>query len=170
MVRPRNFLLLTIATAVVNPGSVLAAPAASVPALSGVWAHASITGYEPLASGPTSVKNLSRRGITSDNRQLVGDFHNPILKPEAAEIVKKHGEMSLSGIGYPTPRNQCWPGGVPFVFTTTGIEVLQRPEEILFLYYEDHEIRHVRMNQSHPAKATPPGMATPSGITKATRW
>ena len=118
---------------------------------SGVWAHTSITGFEPLASGPTSLRNLSRRGITSDNRQLVGDYTNPILKPEAAEIVKKHGEMSLAGIGYPTPRNQCWPGGVPFVFTTTGIQILQQPDEITILYYEDHEVRHVRMNQRHPA-------------------
>src|SRR6266850_427748 len=129
--------------------------AVSIPDLSGVWAHTSITGYEPLASGPTSLKNLSRRGITSDNRQLVGDYSNPILKPEAADIVKKHGEMSLTGIGYPTPRNQCWPGGVPFVFTTTGIQVLQQRDEITFLYYEDHEVRHVRMNQNHPAVVTP---------------
>jgi hypothetical protein len=128
---------------------------ASVPDLSGVWAHTSITGYEPLASGPTSLINLSRRGITSDNRQLVGDYHNPILKPDAADVVKQHGEISLSGIGYPTPRNQCWPGGIPFVFTTTAIEVLQQKDEVTFLYYEDHEVRHVRMNQQHPKRVTP---------------
>jgi hypothetical protein len=129
--------------------------AASIPDLSGVWAHTSITGFEPLASGPTSLRNLSRRGITSDNRELVGDYRNPILNPQAAEVVKKHGEISLSGIGYPTPRNQCWPGGIPFVFTTTGIQVLQQPNEIIFLYYEDHEVRHVRMNQPHPKTLTP---------------
>src|SRR6266404_5949845 len=69
--------------------------AAPVPNLSGAWVHTSITGFEPLASGPTSLTNLSRRGITSDNRKLVGDYRNPILKPETAEIVKKHGEISL---------------------------------------------------------------------------
>lgn len=127
----------------------------SIPDLSGVWAHTSITGFEPLASGPTSLRNLSRRGITSDNRQLVGDYHNPILQPWAAEVVKQHGEMSLSGIGYPTPRNQCWPGGIPFVFTTTAIQLLQKPDEITFLYYEDHEVRHVRMNRDHPETVTP---------------
>src|SRR5438067_9214655 len=137
------------------PAGSSAKGAASIPNLSGVWAHTSITGFEPLASGPTSLVNLSRRGITSDNRQLVGDYRNPILKPEAADIVKKHGEMSLAGIGYPTPRNQCWPGGVPFVFTTTGIELLQQANEITILYFEDHEVRHVRMNQSHPAIVTP---------------
>jgi hypothetical protein len=151
-------VLLLVTLAVAAPGLPQAAAptgAASVPNLSGVWAHASITGYEPMASGPTSIINLRRRGITSDNRMLVGDYHNPILKPEAAEIVKKHGELSLAGIGYPTPRNQCWPGGIPFVFTTTAIQVLQQPNEITFLYYEDHEARHVRMNGTHPARVTP---------------
>jgi hypothetical protein len=158
MGRVTIFFLVLLSTAPLGLGNA-ATPtgidsSASIPNLSGVWAHASITGYEPLASGPTSIKNLSRRGITSDNRELV-DYKNPILKPEAADIVKKHGEISLSGIGYPTPRNQCWPGGVPFVFTTTGIQLLQQPGEITFLYYEDHEVRHVRMNAQHPANVTP---------------
>ncbi len=161
--RKGKFLFLVTLAAAVAPGlGQTATPtgsstngAASIPNFSGVWAHTSITGFEPLASGPTSLVNLSRRGITSDNRQLVGDYKNPILKPEAAEIVKKHGEMSLAGIGYPTPRNQCWPGGIPFVFTTTAIEVIQQPDEITFLYYEDHEVRHVRMNRPHPARVTP---------------
>ena len=146
------FLAALVGAATVGLGQ---AATPTVPNLSGVWAHTSITGFEPLASGPTSLTNLSRRGITSDNRQLVGDYRNPILKPEAAEIVRKHGEISLAGIGYPTPRNQCWPGGVPFVFTTTGIQVLQQPNEIIFLYYEDHEVRHVRMNGPHPKNVTP---------------
>jgi hypothetical protein len=155
--RRRKFLLLMTLALAAMPGlgQTAAAPSGSIPDFSGVWAHPSIPGFEPLASRPTAIKNLSRRGITSDNRQLVGDYRNPILKPEAAEIVKKRGEMSLAGIGYPTPRNQCWPGGVPFVFTTTGIEVLQQPGEITFLYFEDHEVRHVRMNQQHPAVVTP---------------
>src|SRR6266446_2332116 len=148
MRRQKFLLLATLAAAAAASGlGQAAAPTASstngapsIPSFSGVWAHTSITGYEPLASGPTSLKNLSRRGITSDNRQLVGDYSNPILKPEAADIVKKHGEMSLAGIGYPTPRNQCWPGGVPFVFTTTGIQILQQLNEIIFLYYKDHAV------------------------------
>jgi hypothetical protein len=152
----RDMVWAAIVVAAV-PGTPNAAEstAASIPNLSGVWAHTSITGFEPLASGPTSLRNLSRRGITSDNRQLVGDYHNPILQPWAAEVVKRHGEMSLSGVGYPTPRNQCWPGGIPFVFTTTAIQLLQQRDEITFLYYEDHEVRHVRMNQHHPALVMP---------------
>jgi hypothetical protein len=38
---------------------------------------------------------------------LVGDYNNPILKPQAAEIVKRHGEIELSGAHAPNPRTQC---------------------------------------------------------------
>jgi hypothetical protein len=102
------------------------------------------------------VKNLRRReGGVSDNRQLVGDYSNPILKPEAAAIVKRHGDISLTGIGYPTPRNQCWPGGVPFEFYNIGMQMLQRPDTITILYSNDREVRRVRMNQSHPEHVIP---------------
>ena len=82
--RRGKILFLAILTAATAPDLGQAA-AASLSDFSGVWAHTSITGFEPLASGPTSLRNLSRRGITSDNRQLVGDYRNPILKPETAE-------------------------------------------------------------------------------------
>ncbi len=153
--RHGNIGFLTVLALTASALTQAAQPADTHPDLSGVWAHASITGFEPLASGPTSITNLSRRGITSDNRELVGDYRNPVLKPEASQIVKQHGEISLRGIGYPTPRNQCWPGGIPFVFTTTAIQVLQQPNQITFLYYEDHEVRHVRMNQAHLKAVNP---------------
>jgi hypothetical protein len=98
-----------------------------VPDLSGQYNHRGIPGFEPLASGPTSLVNLRRReGNVGNNRQLVGDYRNPILKPEIAAIVKKFGEMSLDHYGYPSPRNQCWPGGVPFEFTNNIIQIFRR--------------------------------------------
>jgi hypothetical protein len=33
--------------------------------------------------------------------------------------------------------------------------MLQQPDKITILYSNDHEVRHVRMNQSHPARVTP---------------
>src|SRR5262245_40477803 len=130
--------------------------AAPIPDFSGPWTHPSIPAFDPLASGPTSVINLARReGGVSDNRQLVGDYKNPILKPEAAEIVRRHGDISLTGIGYPTPRNQCWPGGVPFELYNIGMEMLQQPDKITILYSNDREVRRVRMNQPHPEHVTP---------------
>src|SRR5580704_2550501 len=61
---------------------------ASTPDLSGIWAHLSWPGIERPTSGPGPVTNRSRREGVSDTYQLVGDDTNPILKPEAAEIVK----------------------------------------------------------------------------------
>ena len=117
--------------------------------------HPAFPGFEPLAAGPTSLTKSSGRNGVSNALQLVGDYTNPILKPEAAEIVKRFGEMSLSHFGYPTPRNQCWPGGLPFEFTNNKMMMLQKPEETLILYRLDHQVRPVRMNQSHPARITP---------------
>jgi hypothetical protein len=76
--------------------------------------------------------------------ELVGDYTNPILQPWAAEVVKKFGEMSLAGVGVPSPRNQCWPGGLPFVFTSGAIQILPQPNKIAILYNYDHQVRHVR--------------------------
>jgi len=127
---------------------------AAIPDFSGIWVHSN--GYEPLPSGPTSLVNRSRRGDGVGNGlRLVGDYTNPILKPEAAAIVKKHGEIALKGEGDPTPRNQCWPGGVPFAFPSGTTELIQQPDKVTILYGYDHQVRQVRMNQSHPAKVTP---------------
>jgi hypothetical protein len=148
----RLLLLALLATAATSS----VAQPARVPDFSGIWNHPGIPGFEPLATGPTSLVNLKRReGGVANNRVLVGDYRNPILKPETAATVKKFGEIELGNSSYPTPRNQCWPGGVPFEFTNTGLMLLQRPEEVLLLYRGDHQVRHVRMNQRHPAKLVP---------------
>jgi len=132
-----------------------AAPAAPIPDFSGIWWHPSLPGPEPLASGPTTVKNRARANGTSDYSKLVGDYTNPILKPAAAEIVKKHGELSEAGVVYPSPANQCWPEPVPFIYKNFALQMLQEPNQITMLYEQDHEVRRIRMNQSHPAKVTP---------------
>src|SRR5437016_309188 len=158
----RNFLLLgTLAAAAVCALGQQAASAAgsagvetqaaSVPDLSGVWRRGGLPWYEPPASGPGPVTNSSRRNGVSNYDQLVGDHTNPILQPWAAEVVKKYGEISLAGMGYPTPSNQCWPGGVPYVFWDFLMEMFQQPDHITMIYRHGNEVRRVRMNQPHPA-------------------
>src|SRR5215472_3116502 len=90
--------------------------AASIPDFSGVWHRWLRPGFGPPASGPGPVTNRSRVRGVSDYNQLVGDYTNPILTPQAAAVVKEHGDLSLKGVGYPTPSNQCWPDGVPYIF------------------------------------------------------
>jgi hypothetical protein len=138
------------------PGAAETPGAAPIPNLSGMWAHPYLTGFEPPVSGPGPVRNKSRlpNGV-ANFLKLVGDYTNPILKPEAAEVVKKHGDISLAGNGYPTPSNQCWPGGVPYVFWDFIVQIIQQADKITMIYRHGDEIRRVRLNDSHPAKVTP---------------
>jgi hypothetical protein len=123
-VQRRNFLFvgtLAAAVAAITPtlGQSLAPAggpdgggtqsATSIPDFSGIWAHPSgNSGFEPLPSGPSPVMNRSRYDGLSDAYQYVGDYTNPILKPEAAEVVKKHGEIESSGLAYPTPSTRSF--------------------------------------------------------------
>jgi hypothetical protein len=154
------WLALTAVVATPVFGQTVAPAAASktaaVPDFSGVWRHPSLPGFEPPASGPGPVTNRSRRNGVSDWDQLVGDYTNPILKPDAAEIVRQHGEISKSGVTYPTPANQCWPEPVPYIFWNFGMEMLQLPDRVVLLYANpDQEVRQVRLNQPHPAQLSP---------------
>jgi len=162
----RDFLLLvTLASVAVTPAlGQTAAPAtsllrsdtqgaASEPDFTGVWSHPSLPWFEPLASGPRPITNKSRRNGVSNYDQLVGDYTNPILQPWAATVVKKYGEISLAGITFPNPSNQCWPEPPPFIFKHGSVRMLQQPDRITMIYTTD--IRWVRMNQSHPSEVTP---------------
>src|SRR6516164_2100909 len=166
-----SLLLVIVAVAVMTPASGQdVAPAAetantsarniaSIPDFSGTWAHPFLNALEPPLSGPGPVTNRVRRtgpqaGVSSIY-QLVGDYANPILQPWAAEVVKRLGESSLAGKDYPTPRNQCWPEQVPFIFINYGMQLLQQPDSITILYPFDHQFRQVRLNQPHPVHVTP---------------
>jgi hypothetical protein len=87
---------------------------------------------------------------------VVGDFTNPILRPHAAEIVRKNGELELSGIVIPNPHNQCRPEPTPFVLNIQlGMQIIQQKDEVTLLYLSDHQVRHVRMNVPHSDHPTP---------------
>jgi hypothetical protein len=155
----RDFLLLVTlcATTVASSARQAEAP---IPDLSGTWNHTSLNGLELPLSGPGPVRNRSRlragpQAGVSNPAQLVGDYTNPILQPWAADVVRTLGEISLAGRGFPTPRNQCWPEQVPFVFANFGMQILQRPDKVTILYPFDHQFRQVRLNESHPAHPTP---------------
>jgi hypothetical protein len=137
-----------------NPAS---QSAVSIPDFSGIWRHGSLPWMAPPASGPGPVTNKSRRqdNGTSNYGELVGDYSNPILQPWAAQVVKQKGDLSLAGVTFPSPSNQCWPEPVPYLFKHMAMQMLQLPDKIVMLFNEDHEVRYVRLNQPHPAKVTP---------------
>jgi hypothetical protein len=146
-------------------------PTASIPDFSGMWSYPYWPSFELPLSGPGPVVNKLRRKqlldadgrllpaatapLTADPLRLVGDYTNPILKPEAAKIVREHGELELSG-GAPTPTNQCWPSPVPYIFRSIGMQMLQHPDRNrITIRYKWDQVRHILMNQPHPAQVTP---------------
>jgi hypothetical protein len=167
MTAHRNLLVwVTVAAAAIFAAGQRAAPAAgpadsgqqeSIPDFSGLWRHGNLPWFIPPASGPGPVTNLSREKGTgvSDYGSLVGDYKNPILQPWAAGVVKQKGELSLAGVTYPSPSNTCWPEPVPYLFKHAAMQMLQRPDQIVMLFNENHEVRRVRMDPQHAAKLTP---------------
>jgi len=102
----------------------------------------------------TNVRRFPNGSI--DQRVSVGDYNNPILKPQAAESVSRRGEVSLSGKTFADPSNQCTPYPPPFSMSITlQFQIMQKKDEVVILSLQDQGVRHVLLNQSHPAHVTP---------------
>src|SRR5215469_5804278 len=128
--RPAGFVLLA--------GSLLSWPAPAsedkrpIPDLSGPWGR-NVFNMESPEAGPGPVVNLRRLGkdagrtvVDGDIVPLVGDYNNPILKPEAAAVVKRNGEISEAGHDFPDPSNECGAQAPPFVFAIQlGMQIVQ---------------------------------------------
>jgi hypothetical protein len=160
----RNLLVLATCAATAQafgqtvapaPSTPAASNAASIPDFSGSWVHPGL-GFGPALSGPGPVRNKSRLPSGASNfNLLVGDYTNPILKPGAAEVVRKFGETSLSGLAFPDPDNQCLQNPVPYIFWNFSVRLLQRPDKVILIYQHDDDFREVRLNQPHPATVVP---------------
>jgi hypothetical protein len=180
MVGQRYFLLFAmLAAAAMGQKAVPAVGSetnvrAPIPNFTGIWTHPAFPWFEPPATGPGPITNLSRWPVQrpagesgsvalppakvgiSDYDQLVGDYNSPILQPWAAAVVKRFGEMSLAGITFPNPSNQCWPEPLPFIYKKPNILLVQWPDRVMLLYAGDgNQIRWVRLNEQHPLPLKP---------------
>src|SRR4051812_33006237 len=139
-----------------------------VPDFSGAWGRNTFNTETP-DKGPGPIVNLRRLGkdegrtlVDGDPVPLVGDYNNPILRPQTAAAVKKNGEYSESGHDVPDASNQCGAYAPPYLFSIQlGLQMLQHDDELLIMYTQDNQVRHVRLNVSHPrnVKPTPMGDA-----------
>jgi hypothetical protein len=124
--------------------------------------------FEGMPSGPQPLRDLSRLPSGKANAgQLVGDFRNPILTPEAAAVVKRKGELAIAGKGFPNSQDQCRPMAPPFAFAMQlGFAVLPTTDgNIVVVYDQNMNVRHIRMNDTHPANLLPSPMGDSIG-----RW
>jgi len=122
--------------------------------------------FEGMPSGPQPLKNLSRLPNGKANAgRLVGDYNNPILTPFAASVVKQKGELAAAGKGFPNSQDQCRPIAPPFTFAMQlGLQILPlKNGDLAFLYENNDNIRHIRMNATHPANLKPQPMGDSVG-------
>lgn len=136
-----------IALFVAAPMVMGAQSAGSTPDLNGAWARTTFA-IEPPASGPGPLRNPGRRGGAVA-------YTNPLLKPDAAALVKKRYEDTLAGKPYPTPSSTCWPMVAPLIYRVQEMQLLQSKDEVTLIYMQDHEVRRVRLNAQHPAQVAP---------------
>jgi hypothetical protein len=129
-------------------------------------------GFKPPASGPGPVTNdpahplivnllpnypPSGRIQGPQPTFAVADLNNPILQPWAREALRKRNERILSGGTGFSRQASCWPIGVPG-FLLHGVQpvyFIQTTKEVIMVWQEDHQIRHVYLNVPHSAHVTP---------------
>jgi hypothetical protein len=139
--------LLAASVAAVGSGALKGAE--SSPDLSGVWGRNTIDYTQP-ETGKGPIKNIS-----GSRNVMVGDFHDPMLKPWAADIVKRNGEIAKTGDAFPTAHNQCWPEPPPYILGNQQLQVLQQKDQVTLMYSHSSQVRRVRINAMHPANLTP---------------
>ena len=128
----------------------------ATPDFSGFWARTSL-GFESPATGHGPLANLNKRANGASNLSLLaGDYKDPILKPQAAQVVKDLAEWGRRNEAFPQPSNQCLPYPPPYIASNNQeIQLIQLKDRVLILTMFDHQLRTVRLNAQHPANLKP---------------
>ena len=87
----------------------------------------------------------------------VADLTNPILLPWTREALRKVNERALTAIVMFTPKERCWPIGVPgwLLYPVTPVYFLQTEKEVVMIWEEDHMVRHVYLTEAHSPNVKP---------------
>jgi len=87
----------------------------------------------------------------------VADLSNPILQPWVREELRKVNQRVLAGEAVYTPKERCWPIGVPgwLLYPVTPVYFLQTPKVVTLIWQEDHMVRHIYMTDKHPNDVKP---------------
>jgi hypothetical protein len=117
-------------------------------------------GFKNPPSGPGPVlRDPKFPRVTNDDLRAtgaqptfaMGDVTSPILQPWAADVLRKHNELVLSG--KPAfPRNaSCYPAGVPgfLLYPVQPVYFIQSPKEVSMVWQADHQLRHVYLTDKH---------------------
>jgi len=162
----RRTLFFSIFTTAMFAAPAFAVAADSPSGMTGFRWGKNAFNFEPMPSGPQPLRNVMRRPDgTANAGQLVGDYRNPILTPQAAAVVKQKGELAIAGIGFRNAQDQCRPISPPFTFAMQlGFVMLPAKDgNITIVYDQNANVRHIRMNAAHPAKPAATAMGDSVG-------
>jgi len=84
----------------------------------------------------------------------MGDPDNPILKPWAAEKIRKRNELILAGKPDFSPHASCWPIGVTqFLLSpmTRPLYFVQGPREVVLILTSFNDVRRIYLADKHSA-------------------
>ena len=154
-------------------GSALGASPASIPdfaATSSIGWIASGSGFgtdfvqPPSGPGPVTndpshpyVTNVAAAASGKQPTFRVADLTNSILQPWAAERMRKANQDVLAGKVAFTADARCFASGVPsfLLFPANPVRFIQTSKEVLMIWQQDAQIRHVYLNQPHSAHPAP---------------
>ena len=152
-----KWALVIISTAMFVGPAVAAQNSTAIPDLSGHWGRTNFNLEQPPTGPKFTVNTLKKPdGTIDDDTGRIGDYTNPLLTPQAAQILKQHGDFSRTGQAIPDTHNQCRPEPPPFTLTIqVEVLLLQRKDEVVLIYVNGPNVRRVRLNVLHPAHVTP---------------
>jgi hypothetical protein len=118
----------------------------------------------PSGPGPVTfdrahpyLDTLAARRAGAQPTLRVADLSNPILQPWVREELRKVNERALTAIVMFTPKERCWPIGVPgfLLYPVFPIYFLQTPKQVVMIWEEDHMVRHVYLTDRHSPDVKP---------------
>jgi len=121
--------------------------------------------FEPPVSGAGPVVRAERRndgtfvpkepccGIV---QSWFGDPNNPILRPSAADAVRRNSELAVQGTVLPDLHSMCWPEPPPYVLGLHyGVLLIQQKDEVELFYLLYNTVRRIRLNVGHAKDVVP---------------
>jgi hypothetical protein len=118
----------------------------------------------PSGPGPVTfdrahpfVDNRLFRQTGKQPTNRVADLSNPILQPWVREELRKLNARALTENMLWTPKERCWPIGVPgfLLYPVTPVYFVQTPEKVVMIWEEDHMARHVYLTDKHSPNVKP---------------
>jgi len=123
--------------------------------------------WMPPASGPGPVmQDKAHPRVSNDDFRATGrqptpplaDTTNPILRPWAAEALRKLNAETLSGRPFISQLAVCRPlGALAFIISpmTRPMFILQSPKEVLLINESFNEVRHIYLTETHGRNPKP---------------